>query len=174
MNNRRDFIRFLILGGALVPTASLFGAELAANAPAKLNVPPDVRRFVAEKERQVKALAGKHQVELWPEVLEFFDLAGKQAWPDASEVYRDLKQSVSYPRASADEDRVGATALQAALEVELALEQFAEGEPNLTPPLGGDCQLDAYRSVYLAALIQAAACPPRSANRTRRVTRSSS
>jgi hypothetical protein len=132
--NRLIFI--LSVSSFLVCTFDISGATRRLTEPRTLSLPPEVTSFIADKERQVKSLADRQRVELWPEVLGFFKVARQQSWPDAGDLYEELKQSVGVPRDSAAEDRVSATALQCALEVDLALEQFAQGDSNLTAVLG--------------------------------------
>jgi len=102
----------------------------------KLELPPAVRSFIAEKERQVKAVADKYKVEVWPEVAEYFAAAKKGDAEAADELFKEVRQSVRNSQGSEDENRVAATAAAATLEVELALEQFTDGEPKYLEAFG--------------------------------------
>ena len=135
---RLRFLQLLALACARVPALVLGADRKAPTEDVNLPLPAQVQKFIADKERQVTTIAVKHKVELWPEVVNFFDVAKKGEWPVARDLYRDLRQSVDYGRGSKDEDHVAATVQSAALEVELALEQFAEGEPKYAEAFGRD------------------------------------
>lgn len=113
----------------------------AADAPADagaVRLPAPVRKFIAAKEQQVQALAKKLGVEVWPDVTEYFAAARRGDWPEVEGRYGSLRSILSEAHGSGAEERVAATARSAALEVNLVMEQFAEGEPGLAEGLGGD------------------------------------
>jgi len=147
--NRSHILPLVVLACALAPAPAPGAAKRGLTEDVKLALPAQVQKFISEKEQQVKSAATKHKVELWPEVVNFFDAAKKGEWPVAQEFYRDLRHSVNYERDSKDEGRVAATAQSAALEVELALEQFAEGEPKYAEAFGRDIVSSMHKgSVY--------------------------
>jgi hypothetical protein len=101
-----------------------------------LELPAAVQTFIAEKERQVNAAAEKYNVEVWAEVADYFAAAKKGDAEAADDLFKEVRRSARNPQGTEDENRASATALAATLEVELALEQFTDGEPKYLEAFG--------------------------------------
>jgi hypothetical protein len=131
---------FPILLSLLWTAARLTAAEKeAANPnPAATNLPPVVLAFCAGKEQQVKQLAAQLKAEVLPTALDYFEAARKGDWMQAFDLYREVKEFLHNPAASENQKTLDATARAAALEVQLALEQFIEGEPKYALAFGND------------------------------------
>ena len=131
---------FLILLSLLVMTTGAIAADKEA-APSNLavtNLPPVVLAFCAAKEQQVKRLAAKLKVEVLPTATNYFDAARKGDWVQAFDLYREVNHFLQNSSPSEDQTTLDATTRAAALEVQLALEQFIEGEPKYALAFGND------------------------------------
>ena len=112
------------------------------NAPpsnqATTNLPPIVLAFCEAKEQQVKQLAAKLKADVLPTALNYFDAAKKGDWVQAFDLYREVKEFLQNSSASEDQAALDSTTRAAAREVQLALEQFIEGEPKYALAFGND------------------------------------
>jgi tetratricopeptide (TPR) repeat protein len=127
-------LAFLVLG------AAAFAADKEAPPlnQAATNLPPVVLAFCAAKEQQVNRLAAKLKVEVLPTATNYFDAARKGDWVQAFDLYREVTEFLQNSSASEDQTTLDATTQAAALEVQLALEQFIEGEPKYALAFGND------------------------------------
>jgi hypothetical protein len=106
--------------------------------PTTTNLPPVVLAFCAAKEQQAKQLAAKLKVDL-PEVMtNYFAAAKKGDWAQAFDLFREAMDLTGGKPDSKNQETVEATARAAVLEVQLALEQFVEGEPKYALAFGND------------------------------------
>ena len=97
---------------------------------AATNLPPKVLSFAADKEDQVKRLAVKLKAEVPQIAVDFFDAAKKGDWPQSFDLYRELKDLLRNDSRMENQQALEVTLGAAALEVQLAFEQFVEGEPK--------------------------------------------
>ena len=133
---RASLIPFIVV--AL--TGELAGADKAAPPakPAGTNLPPVVLAFCAATERQARQLAARLKVDL-PEVMtNYLAVAKSGDWAQAFDLFREVMDSTRGAASSRDQEAAEATARAAVLEVQLALEQFVEGEPKYALAFGND------------------------------------
>ena len=122
---------------AVVFCSALAAADQAAKTGANTatNFPPRIKAFCADKEQQVRQLAGKLNVQVPLEVADFFKAAKKGDWAGVAGLFSEARESLnSLP----ESETFVATASAALLEVELAREQFEEGEPKYALAFGTD------------------------------------
>jgi tetratricopeptide (TPR) repeat protein len=105
---------------------------------ATTNLPPVVLAFCAGKEQQVKQLAAQLKAEVLPTALDYFEAARKGDWVQAFDLYREVRGFLQNTPDSENQKTLDATTRAAALEVQLALEQFIEGEPKYALAFGND------------------------------------
>lgn len=112
---------------------------VAAEKQNKTNrAPAEVPAFCAEKERYARSLANELKIEIPSEISDFFIAAKKSDWPRVDELYELIRTRYMAPSDSKEEDKLGAVINQSAIEIELAKEQFVEGNPRLALALGKD------------------------------------
>jgi tetratricopeptide (TPR) repeat protein len=116
-------------------TFSIVAAEKQSNTN---RVPAEVLAFCAEKERYAKSLANELKVEIPSEISDFFTAAKKSDWPRVDELYELVRMRYMAPSDSKEENKLGAVINQSALEIELAKEQFVQGNSRLALALGKD------------------------------------
>ena len=102
------------------------------------NFPPKVISFCIEKQQQTSRLASRLKAEIPTVVTDYFDAARKGDWAQAFDLFREVRDLLSQPAQSQDQQTVDATVRAAVLEVQLALEQFVEGEPKYALAFGMD------------------------------------
>ena len=61
--------------------------------PMNIDLPPAIRSFIAGKEQQVKATAAKYKVEVWPEVMDYFNAARKGDTTAAEELFSEVRRT---------------------------------------------------------------------------------
>jgi tetratricopeptide (TPR) repeat protein len=131
---------FSLLVGLVAFAAGVVAADKDAPVPnpAATNLPPVVLAFCAAKEQQVKQLAVKLKAEVLPTALEFFEVAKKGDLAQAAGLFDEMRGFLQNSAASEDQKTLDATTRAAGLEVQLALEQFIEGEPKYALAFGND------------------------------------
>jgi hypothetical protein len=131
---------FPILLSFVVFAAGAIAAQkqVANPNPDATNLPPVVLAFCSAKEQQVKQLAAKLKAEVLPTALEYFAAARKGDWMQAFDQFREVREFLQNDAASESQKTLDATTRAAALEVQLALEQFIEGEPKYALAFGND------------------------------------
>ncbi len=97
-----------------------------------------VLAFCAAKDQQVKQLAAKLKAEVLPTATDYFEAAKKGDWVQAFDLFREVTDFLRNSSRSEDQGTLDATTRAAALEVQLALEQFIEGEPKYAMAFGND------------------------------------
>ena len=102
------------------------------------NLPPRVLSFCAEKGSQIQRLAERLKVEVPQAVTEYVDAAKKGDWAQAFDLFREARDLLGSPSNSREQTTLESTALAATLEIQLALEQFVEGEPKYALAFGDD------------------------------------
>lgn len=113
-------------------------------------LPPKVTSFCADKERQALALAKKLKLELPQMATEYFEAAKKGEWAQATDLYREVKAFMETSATEADQQELDATLSAVMLEVQLALEQFAEVDPKISLAAGNEMVRSIPRgSIYL-------------------------
>lgn len=143
-SSRRDFLKTstaAVVGGALAapwaqPLAADAPEQRPARAPAATPLPPEVKSFITAKERQVRQSARKHGVEAMPEIGDYFNAAKRADLREASDIFASLRPLLCQPRDRKNESAFDAVASAATLEVQLALEQFLEGDPKFALACG--------------------------------------
>ena len=128
--------RILPILASLSLAAGVFAADKNASPSTVTNLPPKILSFCADKEQQVKRLAAKLKVEVLPTALDYFEAVKKGDWEQASDLYREVKEFLGASSKSEDQATLDATTSAAALEVQLAMEQFVEGEPKYALAFG--------------------------------------
>ncbi len=118
--------------GPIFPLPSADAAETGGTP----DFPPALRRFVVAKEKQAKREAERVQLELSPEVLDYFKAAADGDWSQALGMYQDARRSVRESDDDPDQSSLAAVARATLLEVQLALEQVMDSNPALALKLG--------------------------------------
>lgn len=117
------------------PSAPNWRAEFTM--PTNATLPKEVIEFAARKERQARKLAAKLGVEPSADFWALFAAAKQGDWTKTSSAWRKLARRG--PADAYKPDPSYQTPLrQIALEVELAAEQFAEGDPDYARMFGRD------------------------------------
>src|SRR6266511_1107985 len=111
--------------------------EVPAN-QAATNLPPKIISFCADKEQQVKRLATRLKLPIVDVVTSYFDAARKGDWVQAFDLFPEVKGLLSSSPEDKDRQMLEAVTYAAVLEVQLAFEQFVEGDPKYALAFGND------------------------------------
>ena len=103
-----------------------------------VKIPPRVFVFAGEKEQLVRSAAAKLGVEVMPTALAYFEAARKGDWAQAMDSYKEVSEFLRTDSKDEVQGRLDAITSQAALEVQLALEAFVEGEPKYALAFGNE------------------------------------
>lgn len=124
----KSFFSIYRLRNACFLLAVLFA--IASVPPASADNPkgpsPEVVDFAAAKEKQARALAKKLDLKISPDMWAYFKTAQTKSAPDVTNAFERLKKRSSQYEGSKNDPTVGTIVWQPALEVELAVEAFAE------------------------------------------------
>lgn len=116
----------------VLPSAS----QAAAGGRNNLSLPPEIQSFIGDKERQARDLAVKLNIKAAPEIWDYFDTAKKGRWGTVSNLFEQLKKRSSQYEGSKDDPTVGSALWQPVVEVQLACEAYALGEPAYATACG--------------------------------------
>lgn len=103
-------------------------ADVPADASGGGSLPSRVRRFAADKERQVRTAATKLDVQVMPAALDFFGAAKKGNSVEAMDAYREVSEFLRTESKDDAQNQLDTITGEAAQEVNLALTACIEGE----------------------------------------------
>src|SRR6185503_20620610 len=118
----RVFGRLLFFAFGLLMVA--WGNTCQAAATSKANLPPEIVKFIQDKEAQARLLAKKLDLKVSPDVWAFFRTAQTGTIPAITNAFESLKKRASQYEGSRDDPTVGTPVWQTLIEVELAVEAF--------------------------------------------------
>jgi hypothetical protein len=123
---------------ATLTTIHAAGRDDSMVTSAGTKFPPKVLSFCADKERQVKRLSEKLEVPVAEVVTNYFDCAKRGDWVQAFDLFREVTEFLANPPEDKDQQVLEAVARGAALDVQLALTQFVEGQPKYAAAFGSN------------------------------------
>src|SRR6266496_4002886 len=103
---------------------------------AKDGPPPQIAQFIAKKEAQARALAKELDLEISPDVWAYFRTAQTGKMSAVTNAFQRLKKRSSQYEGSKNDSTVGTPVWQTLLEVELAVEAFADGDAKYSMAFG--------------------------------------
>ncbi len=119
------------LAAVLLSVCGASAAEEQTLLPDKLNdLPPEVRSFAAAKEKQARALARKLDIQVDPQFWTFFELARDGKSANALALFSKLAKRAGQYKGAQPDPSVTNPAWQTLIEVVMAIEAFAQGEPK--------------------------------------------
>ena len=98
--------------------------------------PPQITSFITQKEAQARALAKKLELKVSPDVWAYFHTAETAKVSAVTNAFERLKKRSSQYEGSKDDPTVGTPVWQTLIEVELAVEGFADGDPKYSLAFG--------------------------------------
>jgi hypothetical protein len=125
-SNARATVRSLIVSALILFPAALTRAAL----------PPQIFSFITNKEAQAHALEKQLNLKVSRDVWAYFETAKSERLEAVTNAFERLKKRSSQYEGSRDDPTVGTVAWQPALEVELATEWFAGGDPKYSFAFG--------------------------------------
>ena len=113
-----------------------WGNTCQAAATSKASLPPEIVKFIQDKEAHARLLAKKLDLKVSPDVWAFFRTAQTGTIPAITNAFERLKKRASQYEGSRDDPTVGTPAWQTVIEVILAVEAFEEGNPKYSLAFG--------------------------------------
>ena len=100
------------------------------------NEPPQIASFITNKEAQARALAEKLNLKISPDVWSYFRTARTGNTAAVTNAFERLKKRSSQYEGSRDDPTVGSIIWQTLIEVEVAVDAYAEGDPKFSTAFG--------------------------------------
>jgi hypothetical protein len=114
----------------------LFSSSQLLGAGSKAGLPPEIVRFIAANEAEARTLAKKLNLKVSPDVWAYLQTAQTGSIASITNAFERLKQGASQYEGSHDDPAVATPVFQAAIEVELAVDAFAQGDPKYSMDFG--------------------------------------
>ena len=130
---RRNSQRLSFAAGLIVLALWDYGrtTSVVQNGP-----PPQIAGFITKKESQARALATELELKISPDVWAYFRTAQTGKASAVTNAFERLKKRSSQYEGSKDDSTVGTPVWQTLIEVELAVEGFADGDPKYSMAFG--------------------------------------
>jgi hypothetical protein len=123
---------------AVVVTLLLATLAFAAHAAekSKAGLPPEIQSFIKGKEAEARSLAKKLNLKISSDVWSYFRTAQTGTTSAITNAFERLKKRSSQYEGARDDPTVGTPVWQTLLDVELAVEAFADGDPKYSMAFG--------------------------------------
>ena len=132
--NVMRFHRVLPVVIGLLLVALEFPGQAASTS--KTGLPPEIVSFIEVKETQAHVLAKKLDLKVSDDVWAYFRTAQTGTTAAITNAFERLKKRASQYEGSRDDPTVGTPVWQTVIEVELAVDAFAEGDPKYSMAFG--------------------------------------
>ena len=113
-----------------------WGNTCQAAATSKASLPPEIVKFIQDKEAHARLLAKKLDLKVSPDVWAFFRTAQTGTIGAITNAFERLKKRASQYEGSRDDPTVGTPVWQTLIEVELAVEGFQERDLKYSMAFG--------------------------------------
>jgi hypothetical protein len=132
--NTMRFYRVLPVVIGVLLAALEFPGQAAPKS--KAGLPPEIVSFIEDKETQARALAKKLDLKVSDDVWAYFRTAQTGTTDAITNAFERLKKRASQYEGSRDDPTVGTPVWQTVIEVELAVDAFAEGDSKYSMAFG--------------------------------------